>query len=168
MQKLFWIAAITMALVSTAFATNLSLYEKPDTSSKVIATLHDGDAIIPIFYPEKSEWVKIGNSKNGDVGWVKLKDLHGPVIVSQTNGQTIKQQIISDGKQPEDVKIIQYTASAQFNQKDIDRFTKELEVKQKQIHDSLEKLQIDMQKSFQDLMQGVSVPAVNVTVERTK
>ncbi len=68
-------------LSTTIFATSLNIYEKPEGNSKIITSVQSGDQLMPIFYPDKKEWVKVANPKNGDVGWVKADALKGPMIV---------------------------------------------------------------------------------------
>lgn len=165
MKKLLFLFSMLLMFSVSAFAVNINMFEKPDASSKVVATLQNGDTVISIFAPEKSEWVKVGNTKNGDVGWVKIKELQGPVFISNINGKTIEQHIISDNKKPEEEKIIQYSGSVQLNKADVDKFTKQLEEKQKQMAESMNKMEQEMQKMFKDLSQDFPLPVVNLSVE---
>lgn len=169
MRKIYILLTLFLFIFTTAaFAASFSMYEKPDSSSKVIATINNGDVIVPIFYPEKSEWVKIGNSKTGDVGWAKIKDLQGPVVVTKTDAGTIKQQIISDNKTPEDVKIIQYSGSIQMKQEDVDKFEKEMKVKQKKMLDSMEKMKLEMLQMMHDFSEGFTLPKIEVKTDTKK
>jgi transcription termination factor NusB len=77
-----------LALISfSAMAATLSLYQNPDSTSNVIASVKEGQAIIPIF--KKDDWVKVGDPSNGNVGWVsndELKKSGFPQVSMQISG----------------------------------------------------------------------------------
>ncbi|HEV2614118.1 MAG TPA: SH3 domain-containing protein [Gammaproteobacteria bacterium] len=87
---------VLLGLISfSAFATSLSLYQNPDSKSNVIASVKEGQAIIPIF--NQGDWVKIGDPTNGNVGWVSKEAL-------QKSGYPQMSMQISGSKNPEEVK----------------------------------------------------------------
>jgi hypothetical protein len=64
---------VLLSLISfNALAASLSLYQNPDSTSNVIGTVKEGQAIIPIF--NRGDWIKVGDPTNGNVGWV-TKDM---------------------------------------------------------------------------------------------
>ena len=87
-----------MLLSFSAFATPLSLYQNPDSKSNVIATVKEGQAIIPIF--TQGEWIKVGDPTNGNVGWVSKDALQKSgypqmsVQISGTNDPKAAKQIM--------------------------------------------------------------------------
>jgi SH3-like domain-containing protein len=78
LRRFFSISALfitALLAASVSFAKNINLYEQPKTDAKVVATIDPAQGIVPIYTPDKSEWVKIGDPRNGNVGWVKSSDL---------------------------------------------------------------------------------------------
>jgi len=74
------------------FAQSISLYDQPAQNAKVIGTADLSAGIISIYSPPNSEWTKIADPRNGNVGWVKSSDLktNSNVVFTQkiiTNGQ---------------------------------------------------------------------------------
>lgn len=71
-MKRFLIGCL-MLISCSALASPLSLYQNPDAKSNVIATVKEGQAVVPIY--TKGSWVKIGDPTNGNVGWVSKEML---------------------------------------------------------------------------------------------
>jgi SH3-like domain-containing protein len=87
---------IFLSLLSfSVMAAPLSLYQNPDSKSNVIASVKEGQAIIPIF--NQGDWVKIGDPTNGNVGWVTKAAL-------QKSGYPQMSMQISGTKNPQEVK----------------------------------------------------------------
>jgi hypothetical protein len=72
---IFMWLTLTVQAVSKP-TTGIQLFAQPNAQSQVIATIPQGQPIIPI-YTEK-DWSKIADPSNGNVGWV--------------NNETLKQQ----------------------------------------------------------------------------
>ncbi|MDR1057111.1 MAG: SH3 domain-containing protein [Coxiellaceae bacterium] len=93
-----------IVLSTVTRAVTLNIYERPETNSKVVASLTKGKQLIPIFYTDKKDWVKVANPQNGDVGWVQVNKLKSPIIITQVNGSEVQQQIVTiqdnKGKEP--------------------------------------------------------------------
>lgn len=106
---------LAMLITSATFASSLTIHEKPDTTSKAVATIDNDKQLIPIIYTDKKDWVKIANPQNGDVGWIETSKFKGPLISTQVNGSNVKQQIIINkegkDKKPNVYTVIQYTGS---------------------------------------------------------
>ena len=64
---------------SARVITDITIYAKPDKSSDVVGKLPVTGAIVPIF--RQKAWTKIGNPKNGDVGWVEHSTLEKAGVV---------------------------------------------------------------------------------------
>lgn len=80
---------------AAAHADILSLRQEPNATSPVIATVDTAKGIMPIYSPKGSDWIKIADPSNGNVGWIKQSEL------SQANTASVmmKQETISsDGK----------------------------------------------------------------------
>lgn len=94
-----------LALISfSALATTLSLYQNPDSKSNVIASVKEGQAIVPIF--RHGDWIKVGDPTNGNVGWVSKGDL-------QKSGYPQVSMQISGTKNPQEVQQMMETIQKQ-------------------------------------------------------
>lgn len=66
---------LTLLLPSLILAKSITLYEKPTTTAKIVASVQVGTPLIKIYSPKGSTWVKVANKNNGHVGWVKKSDV---------------------------------------------------------------------------------------------
>jgi len=90
-----------LLLTQTLFAKNIDLHESPSATSKVTASMNSESPIMPIFSPKNSEWIKIADPANGNVGWVKAKDvnLNGFQfhVINSNNGNASGYQVFQFG-----------------------------------------------------------------------
>lgn len=94
LSLLFASAALTFPL--GVFAAEIPLYDQPNAGAKVVGNIDTSVGVIPIYTPTNSEWVKVGDPRNGNVGWLKSADLSK--AMGSSNGVTFSQKIINDGK----------------------------------------------------------------------
>ncbi|CAL7963182.1 conserved exported hypothetical protein [Gammaproteobacteria bacterium] len=156
MHKVLSIIAVLFCtvLATAAFAGTLNIYDKPEANSKVIATMKSGEQLMPIFYTEKRDWVKVANPQNGDVGWAKVSELKGPMIITKVNGAQIHQQVIVDkdkGKQPQTYSIIQYSGTEELKPEEAKKVIKEVEERNKAMEKSMQKMREQIQKSMLEM-----------------
>lgn len=94
-------AIVSAFSLSTAtLAKGINLYDQPTIAAKVVGTIDPATGIIPIYTPKGSDWVKIGDPNNGNVGWVKASD-----ISNGGSSFSFTQKIISGGKEPQTYKL---------------------------------------------------------------
>lgn len=143
-------------LSMASYANPVNIYEKPDSKSNIVSSIKDNDQIMPIFYVNK-EWVKVANLKNGDVGWMKAEELKGPMIITKIHGSKIQQQIVvnknSKSKEPVAYSITQYSSAnpAELKPEDAEKIFKQVEERNTKIKASVQKMQVDMQKTIQEM-----------------
>ena len=146
---------LAMLLTTTAFASSLTIYEKPDTASKAVASIDSDKQLIPIIYTDKKDWIKIANPKNGDVGWIEINKFKGPLVSTQVDGSSVKQEIIINkedkNKKPIFYRIVQYSGSDQLDSKEAEKIIKDMEQHRKKMRQDFQKMQEDMQKSMQEM-----------------
>lgn len=149
------IAALFCTVLSgVTFADTLNVYEKPEANAKVIMEMKSGQQLMPIFYTEKGDWVKVANPQNGDVGWAKVGELKGPKIVTKVNGTQTYQQIITGKdkeKQPQVYSIVQYSGPEELKPEEAQKVIKGLEEKNKKMRESMQKMQEQMQKNMSEI-----------------
>lgn len=80
-------------------AEQITIYAEPNQTSAVVEKMSSNSAIITIFQPKNSDWIKVANPQNGNTGWVKSKDL------SQASFNV---QMIQGESGPEHYQVIQY------------------------------------------------------------
>lgn len=56
-------------------AKTITMYEQPAANAKSIGALDSESGIITIFTPKNSEWTKVADPRNGNVGWIKNSDM---------------------------------------------------------------------------------------------
>ncbi len=60
--------------VNLAYAETVTLYQEPKADSKTVATVDLAKGIVPIYTPDGSDWIKVADPSNGNVGWIKQSD----------------------------------------------------------------------------------------------
>lgn len=105
--------------------TSIPLLDQPQANSKVVGQITAGHTIIPIF--SQGDWVKVGDSNTGNVGWVANKTLeeHGfPKIYIKSVGST------KNGANDSQVQIIQYSGTQKMDEKQIQAMMKHFQEQQ--------------------------------------
>jgi len=132
-------------LASHVLAKPLPLLEQPNSNSKSIGSIDLAAGIIPIFTSSDGKWMKIGDPKNGNVGWVKasdLKEANGPVSITYT------QQYMDNGKGPEAFQFIQYGPPKKMSKEEAQALLQKIQLEQWQVQRSLQHMFNDMFEQF--------------------
>jgi hypothetical protein len=166
MFKYFLSLFFTFFIVTT-FASGLDIYEKPEDGAKVMTTIKEGERVIPIFYTEKKDWVKVANPKNGDVGWAKANALQGPVVVTNISDSTVQQQIVvGKEKEPRVYSVVQYSGPREMKPEEAKKMIKEYEERQQAVHASMQRMQEEMQQIMQNMFKDFDDAMFNFPVIR--
>lgn len=112
MKKYLLVTALFLAFPSASIAKTINLYETPNNNSKITSTADSDVGIIPIFTPKQSNWIKIADPRNGNVGWAKSEDLNNikfNFVFLRTNGKNGWEvnQYTSEGSSEHAREIIQ-------------------------------------------------------------
>lgn len=134
----------TLLLPLSVLAKSINLYAEPQDKAKVVSTLDSSTSIIPIFTPEKSDWIKVADPRNGNVGWVKVTDLG-----TNNNEYTFTQRFINSGSSPQTYQIIQFGGPHKMTSGQVQDILKKNEAQQQQ-------LQENMNKSIQKMINDIS------------
>ena len=137
LRKILIILSMTFLLFGTSFAKTINLYEEPKDGSKMVGTIDPSAGIVPIYTPKGSTWVKIGNPKNGLVGWVKSNDL--ATAGSQSSGFSFSQQVQTtpDGKQ---AYVFQFGVPTQMTKEQAAALYNQVQKQQAAIQQNAQKL----------------------------
>jgi hypothetical protein len=126
--------AITSLTAITTFAQPVNLYDQPKADSKVVGTIDSSSSMVPIFTAKDGLWMKIGDPKNGNVGWVKVSDFTS----SNHSGFSFSQQVVNSGEGPK--TTIQFGSPKPMTSDQIA---------------AIEKRQLEAQKAIQKIMQDM-------------
>ena len=132
MKKIFtYLLMISIVESSPTFAKTIPLYSEPKSDSKTSGTVNTETGVTIVYTPKNSEWIKVANPSNGDVGWVKSNDLG--------NHQYNMQVITSDnGKQS--YRVYQFGTNKQYTKEQIDKEMKRFEEQQHMLHQHIGQL----------------------------
>jgi len=135
MKKLAAVSIMTLALgISlTAMAKSINLYDQPKADGKVMGTIETSKGVIVIFTPKGSEWVKVGDPGNGNVGWVKSTDLAGA-------GMHFNVMQTGDGS---GYQMLQYGGSA-MTPDQMAAMAKQMKIRQQDIQKDMNKMVTDI------------------------
>ena len=150
---------ISLALTN-AFARPITLYDAPKAGAKNVGTIDSNKPLVPIFTTKDGDWMKVGNPDNGDVGWVKASELGS----GSGSGFSFTQQTVDTAAGPK--TTIQFGVPQPMTPAQL----KEMQKRQMELQQSIQKMTEDMQNAYSNLPPGVPVfmpvimvPSVSVT-----
>ncbi len=128
---------VLLALVSAEAATakTINMYDQPAANAKSVGSLDSERGIITIFTPKGSDWTKVADPANGNVGWIKTSDLgnsgfHFKVITGERGNHQyqIYQYGNTPGHNPVQIEnqIHAMEASQQMMQRDMQRMMNDM------------------------------------------
>lgn len=74
MSRLFGSLALYLLCLNLALAEVVVLHQDPKAGSPNIGSIDLSKGVVPIYSPKNSEWVKVADPNNGNVGWIKQSD----------------------------------------------------------------------------------------------
>jgi len=164
------ITIFTLIFSSFCAAKMLTLYDQPKADAKTVGTIDSEAGIIPIFSPKNSNWVKVADPKNGNVGWIKSSEL----TAGNANGFSFSQKFISNGKEPQSY-IIQFGTPKMLTPEESQAFAKRIQEQTQAIQKQTQKMMEDMYKNFNQLdmpypvvMPIIVMPNTNAIPSNTK
>lgn len=162
----------TLHFSSICFAKEISLYDQPKADAKVVGNVDLTAGFIPIYTPKDGKWVKIGDPRNGNVGWVKSNELNN--INSTQSSFTFTQSYINDNKPPMTYRIIQFGEPSKLSSEQTQSMIKQMQIQQQSFQKSMQNMMHNMDQLFYDdrhfmlgdfpfLMPIVFIPVQNTT-----
>ncbi|MDR3477321.1 MAG: hypothetical protein P4M14_04750 [Gammaproteobacteria bacterium] len=146
-SKAFLAAMLAFCFSSLAEAKVISLYDQPKPDAKVVATLDSSNGMVPIFTPKNSDWMKIGNPQNGDVGWIKLEDLTNE-SGSLATQFSMTQKTVNTKNGPKTIQVVEFSTPKTMTSAQNQALIKEIQSRQDNLQKSVQKL---MQSFSQDM-----------------
>ncbi len=134
-----------VGLPTLALAKEIPLLQDPKSGSPTTGTADLSYGVIPIFTSKDGNWVKIGDPRNGNVGWVKSSELSGNDSTS-----VIFSHSISTGGKNTNYQVFQFGTPSKLTP-DQTKALQKLEEQQAAARNAL-------QKAWQDMMNSWSMP----------
>lgn len=129
------IIALLVFFPISVLAKTLNLHETPQVDSKIIGNINTEMGVMPIFTPKGSNWVKVADPSNGNVGWVESKELNQGGfqfnVINSHNGKQFSQ-------------TIQYSGNANAARQQIDKTIYDMQKRYEMIERDMHKLMQDM------------------------
>lgn len=129
---------LSLALgLNLAYADTVNLHQEPKADSPTTASIDLAKGVVPIYTPANSEWIKVADPSNGNVGWIKQSDF------KNANSASIKvsQEVVgADGKVKSSGYQIQVGNPADTN-------------KMRQLQENVQR---NMQMQIQDMVNGMN------------
>jgi len=139
---------LSLLLPLSAFAKSINFYDEPKDNAKVVGSLDSDVGIIPIYTPEKGDWIKVADPRNGNVGWVKMKDLGDN---AGTTGYTFTQRFINTGTSPQTYQVIQFGGPNKMTPEQIQNQLKQTKLQQQQMQENMNKAMQNMMNDMNNL-----------------
>lgn len=142
------IILLTSTIATTLTHANaITLYDQPNTTAKTIGTIDSEAGIIPIFTPKTGDWIKVGDPRNGNVGWIKSSDLH----TAGNNGFSFSEHVISNGNGPSSY-IIQFGTPKSLSNDQINNYVKQMQQRNQAMQKEMQHMMKDMFNNFDQYM----------------
>jgi hypothetical protein len=160
---------VILFISPSCFAKMLTLYEQPKTGSKSVGTIDSEAGIIPIFTPKDSQWIKVADPRNGNVGWILSSDLSA----NNSNGFSFTQKVISTGNGPHSY-VIQWGDPRVLTPEQSKAFFEHLQEQTQSIQKDTQKMMQDMLKNMNQLdmqfpvvMPVIIMPSSDIPTKKT-
>ncbi len=145
-----FVAINTMIASPFVFAKNVNIYDQPATNAKVVGTVDLTAGIIPIFTPKNSEWIKVADPRNGNVGWMKSNEMSG----NGSSSFTFTQRVLTDDKgEPHAYHVIQYGTPRSMSNAEMETYLAKMKAQQQLIQQSTYKTIQEMMNNLNKLYQ---------------
>lgn len=148
MKKYFSALALLMVTISASvYAKSLELLSQPEAKSATVATVQSGDKLIPIFLPEKSDWIKVADPKNGNVGWLKREDL-GMNPQPKIYEKRIERESGDKKKGPYTHEVIEYKGTEKLSDEQVKNMFEKMEQQQARMQKAMWSMYDNMMTQF--------------------
>lgn len=139
------IVSLCLLLVATSIvhAKTINLYEQPKADSKQIGSIDSSVGMISIFTTSDGSWIKVGDPRNGNVGWIKSVDL---------NDKNLNFNLIKIGNDNHQYQVIQYGNTKPLTSAQMSNTIKQMELREQEIQKNMQKMMQDMFSIHQNWM----------------
>jgi hypothetical protein len=139
----------TLLCAPLALAKPINLYQDPKPDAKVVTTIDSTAKMVPIITSKEGDWMKVGDPKNGNVGWVKVSDVE--TGGGSFTGFTITQHTVSTSKGPRTIQTIQFSEPQVMSPAESDAMVKQMQQRQEELQKSIQKVMNEFYKGMNNL-----------------
>jgi SH3-like domain-containing protein len=142
-QNIF-MCLLSLLISPLVFAKPVNLYDQPKTDSKVVGTVDSSASLVPIFNNKEGDWMKVGDPKNGNTGWVKVSDFSENKPGMHASGFSMTEQTVNTKDGPKTYRTIQFNNPTTMSPTEAQATMKKIQEQQAAI-----------QKRSQEIMQNI-------------
>ncbi len=153
----FLLTIIALFFAPLTFAKMINLYDQPKADAKILDTLDSEKGIVPIFTGDKGQWMKVGDPKNGNVGWIKISDL-ADKSGSLSTSLSVTQHIVKTPSGPKTYQQIELATPKPMSDTESQALIKQMQTREQEMQKNMQKMMSDFYKDMNSLYQ--SNPAV--------
>lgn len=144
----FLLTSVLFLASFSVYAKEIPMFDQPVADAKETGKIDLAAGIIPIFSSKDGKWMKVGDPRNGNVGWIKSSD------VNDSNSKmtfTYTQRVIDNGKDtgPRTYQIIEYGNQSKLSSDDAKKMIQKMQAQQ-------EAQQKAMQEEVQNMMEEMN------------
>jgi hypothetical protein len=144
------ISVISGFATPLALAKTINLYDQPKTDSKVVGTIESTNTMVPIFSDKSGNWMKVGDPKNGNVGWIKVSDVSNANTENNLSGFSMTEQTVDTKNGPTTYRTIQFGNGTPANTESAQAIIQKIQSQQSLI-------QQQTQKAYNNLTRDMAV-----------
>ena len=155
LSKSLKLSALVISVISgfgaqLVFAKNINLYDQPKNDAKVVGTIESTNTMVPIFSDKTGNWMKVGDPKNGNVGWIRVSDVTNAKSDNNVSGFSMTEQTIDTKNGPTTYRTIQFGNGTPANPESAQAIIQKIQSQQSLI-------QQQTQKAYNDLYHDMAV-----------
>lgn len=143
-------ALLSLTVMANVSAKEISLYDEPKPDAKVIGKVDITSGVVPIFTSKEGDWMKVGDPRNGNVGWLKSSEMATP---GEPTSITFTQKIVQDKNGPRNIQLLQYGNPQKLSPEQVADFQKKMFEQQKMIQEYSQKAFEEMTNQMNKLYQ---------------
>lgn len=132
-------AIFSLSTTTISMAKIINLYDQPKTDAKVIGTLDSTVGMVPIFTPKESDWMKVGDPKNGDVGWIKTADL-ADNNGSLSTAMSVTQKTVNSSNGPKTYQVVKLGTPKTMSPEEKQALLLKIQTQQREMEQAAQKM----------------------------
>lgn len=136
--------------LNLAYADIVTLRQEPSAEAKSVGVVDLSKGIVPIFTPKDSDWVKVADPTNGNVGWIKQNEFKN---ANSASIQVNQQSVGPNGKVEDSGFSLHVGKPIDMNDPKVQANIKEMKKLQTKVQENMKTQIQDMVKGINDLYQ---------------
>jgi len=135
MVKKIFVLICSILITNVSQAKLINFYNQPMDNAKILGSMDSEAGVITIFTPKDSQWIKVADPRNGNVGWIKSSDL---------NVSGVSYNVITTGNGKQNYQVIQFGTGPSMSPEEVAQMTKQIQRRQEAIQKNMQQMVRDM------------------------